>query len=154
MPTDEIAAVFGRLADGFARLDAAALAANYAKDCVVESPIAGELLGREAVERAYRVIFSAFPDFTMQTEELLIFGNRVVQTARFQGIDNGGFTGLPPTGKRFSTSTIFNTNEEIVHERRVYDFSRMLLQLAGDAGPSDRGPKTLSRDAGTGAGRA
>ena len=145
MPTDEITAVFRRLEEGFARLDAASLAANYAEDCIVESPIAGQLIGREAVEPAFRNLFLAFPDLTLHTDELLVFGGRVVWTASVQGIDNGGFMGLPPTGKRFSTSIVFlftfNKHQQIVHERRIYDFTRLLLQLAGDAGPATAGPR-------------
>ena len=53
--------------------------------------------------------------------------------------------GLPPTGKPFSTSAIFlftfDQNHQIVHERRVYDFSRLLLQLADDASPATAGPQ-------------
>ena len=145
MTTEEITVIFDRLKEGFARLDATALGANYADDCVVESPIAGELIGREAVERAYRNLFSAFPDLRLHTDELLMFGHRVVWTVRVQGTDNGGFMGLPPTGKPFSTSIIylftFSNDHQILHERRIYDFSRLLLHLAGDAEPATEGPR-------------
>jgi predicted ester cyclase/serine/threonine protein phosphatase PrpC len=143
--TEGITAVFARLQDGYARLDAAALAANYAEDCVVESPTAGVHVGRVAVEGVIRMVLSAFPDVIFHHEEFLIFGDRAVWTTRIEGTDNGGFMGLPPTGKPFNISVIFlftfNQNHQIVHERRVYDHSRLLLQLAGDAGPATKGPQ-------------
>ena len=39
MTAEGIAATLTGQRDGYARLDAAALAANYAEDCVIESPI-------------------------------------------------------------------------------------------------------------------
>ena len=137
MTTEEIAAVFARLRDGYKRMDAAALAANYALNCVVESPIAGLYVGRQAVERIFQALFAAFSEWHMNTEELLVFGNRAVWTATLRGVARAEFMGLPSTGKSFSTSIMmlftFDTNCQIVHERRVYDANRMLLQLAGYA---------------------
>jgi predicted ester cyclase len=145
MTTEGITAVFARLQDGYARLDAAALAANYAEDCVVESPTAGVHVGRVEAERVFRLVFSAFPDLSLHHEEFLVFGTRAVWTMRIEGTDNGGFMGLPPTGKPFSSFLIFlytfNENHQIVHERRVYDHSRLLLQLAGETGPATKGPQ-------------
>jgi len=76
MTTEGIAAVLARLQDGYVHLDAAGLATHYAEDCVVESPVAGVCIGRLAVERGFRTIFSAFPDLTTHTDELLTFGDR------------------------------------------------------------------------------
>ena len=145
MTTEGMAAVFARLQDGYARLDPAALAALYADDCVVESQVAGRHVGRTAVEQTFWKVFSAFPDLRMHTEELLAFGNRAVWTGTATGTDNGGLMGLPPTGKPFSTPVIFlftfGKDDEIVHERRMYDFSRLLLRLADDAEPATEGPR-------------
>jgi steroid delta-isomerase-like uncharacterized protein len=144
MTTEETTALFARRDEHWNRLDAVALAADYSEDCVVESPVAGRHEGPAAVERALRMIFSAFPDFGWHPQELLVSGNRVLQTVTVRGIDNGGFMGLPPTGRPFSVSAMFlftMKDHLIVHERRTYDFSRLLLQLAGDAGPATEGPR-------------
>lgn len=145
MLVEEIRAILARRQDGYARHDAAALARDYAEDCVVESPIAGRHQGRAAVEETLRILFSAFPDLRMETEEFLTFGNRAVWTSRAMGTDNGGFMGLPPTGKPFSTPLIFlltfGDDGKIVHERRLYDFSRLLLHLADGAEPATEGPR-------------
>jgi hypothetical protein len=132
MTTDAIAAVYARLQDGYARLDVAGLAALYAENCVVESPFAGRHVGREAVERTFRILFSAVPNIQLHTDEFLIIGNRAVWTATATGFDTGGMMGLPPTRKPVSTPIIFlftfGNDVEILHERRMYDLSGLLLQ--------------------------
>jgi len=97
---EEIAAVFARIQDGCARRDAAAVAALYAEDCVVETPIVGRQVGRSAVEHAYRFMFSAFPDLSLHTEEFLVFGNQAVWTVIATGSDLGEFMGWAPRGNR------------------------------------------------------
>src|SRR4029434_416123 len=97
---EEIAAVFARIQDGCARRDAAAVAALYAEACVVETPIVGRQVGRSAVEHAYRCMFSACPDLSLHTDEVLRFGNRAVWTVIATGSDLGGFMGWAPRGNR------------------------------------------------------
>jgi sigma-B regulation protein RsbU (phosphoserine phosphatase) len=141
--TEEIAAVIARMLSAYNRHDAAAIATDYAEDCVVDSPMAGVHTGKLAVEKTLRAFFSAFPDLAMVTDELLIFGNRTVWMATARGTDTGGFMGLPPTGKLFSTEIIllvaFDHNYKVLRERRIYDFSRLLLHLAGEAQPATEG---------------
>jgi len=138
-----IAATLARHLDGYLRLDPAALAADYSEDCVVESMIAGRHVGRLAVERILRTLFSAFPDLRTEVQESLVFGNRAVWTVAVTGTDNSGFMGLPPTGRPFSLFAIFlytfGHDHQIVHERRIYDFARLLLHLSGETEPPIEG---------------
>jgi predicted ester cyclase len=132
MTREEIVAFFARRQEAFARHDAAALAAAHSLDCMYESPWAGTVSGRNAIEQAHRHWFTAFPDFAFQDQELLIDGRRVAQIATGVGTDIGGFIGLSPTGKRFRFPVVClcTLNEsEIVHERRIYDFTGMLVQI-------------------------
>ena len=132
MTREEIAVFFTRRRDARARGDAAALAADYAEDCVVESPWAGTVKGRAAIEQVSRLWYTAFPDVAYHDEELLIDGNRVAQIDTVAGTDIGGFMGLPPTGKPFRLPLVYlsTLNErQIVHERRIYDFTGMLVQI-------------------------
>jgi len=113
-------------------LDAAALAADYAEHAVIESPTAGTHTGPEAAERTFRVIFSAFLDLTTKVENLLIDGTSAVTVVSIEGTHIGEFLGLPPTGKRFVMSSVFFYQLEhgkIVRERRIYDFTGMLVQI-------------------------
>src|SRR4030095_11700627 len=140
MSTKGIEAVFQRWLDGWARHDAIAIAALYAENSMVESPIGGRQVGRAAIERTIRIIFAAFPDFHLVIDEFLVFSNRAVSTFTATGTDSGGFMGFPPTMK-LATAPImslfpFGNDDEIVHERRIYDLSRVLLNLADADAPA------------------
>jgi steroid delta-isomerase-like uncharacterized protein len=135
MMTAQIGALFARRDQAWADRDVAALVAPYAENCVLESPTAGTILGREAIERVYRIWFTAFPDIAVETEELLIVGDRVIQTLLVRGTDTGGFLGFPPTGKPIRVRGVFLftlEGNQFVRERRILDFSSVLLQLAGE----------------------
>lgn len=132
MTREEITAFFARRQDAYARHDAAALAATHAEDCVLESPWAGTVRGREAIEQFYRHLFTAFPDFKFQGEELLIDGHQIAHSATVVGTDIGGFMGFPPTGKpfRFPLVLLCTLDEhQIVHQRFIYDFTGWLVQI-------------------------
>lgn len=86
MTRDEISAILARRAEGYRRLDPVALAADYADDAVLESPAAGTLVGREAVERSFRAWFAAFPDLEWAQEDVVVENGRVVIAFRKIGI--------------------------------------------------------------------
>ena len=135
MTTAEIVALFARRADAFSRHDAVTLAATHAEAGILLSPTAGTIVGRNAIENVYRLWFSAFPDLRMEVEDLLIAGDRVVQTVTVSGTDVGGFLGLPPTGRTVRVEGAFVYALQdclILHERRILDMSGVLLQLAGE----------------------
>jgi len=139
MTREEIEAFFAAHVRAYNSHDIDAIASHYTSDCVVESPMAGTLQGREAMVRATRLLFAAIPDLRVEPDELLIVGDRVVQTGVSSGTDTGGFAGLPPTGRPYRVGVVFLFRLKdglIVHERRVYDFSGFLLQLAGELGPA------------------
>ena len=132
MTRDDIMALFARRHDAWVRRDAAALMAEYAEDAVIDSPWAGTVTGREANEQVRRAWWSAFPDQVIHEEELLIDGDRAAQIATLVGTDLGGFMGLPPTGKPFRIPIVFLftfDDRHIVHERRIYDFTGMMVQI-------------------------
>ena len=133
MTREEIVKLVNRRREAFARLDAEALAADHAEDGVHESPAAGgTVTGREAIAKFYRAWFAGFPDVTMDWSDLVIDGDRVVEVATASGTDTGGFMGLPATGKRFRLPVVFMftlTDGLIAHQRSVYDFTGMLVQI-------------------------
>lgn len=132
MSRDAIVAMFNRRQAAWSALDAAALAADYADDAVIESPMAGVHRGRAAAEHALRAIFNAFVDFKAITESLLIDGNQVAHVVRNEGTHVGEFLGLPPTGKPFHIKVVLLHELEggkIVRERRIYDFTGLLVQI-------------------------
>ena len=132
MTREEIAAFVARHHAALERRDPAVLATYHAEDSVIESPWAGTVRGREAIEQLYRQWFAAFPDFAFHPDELLIDGNQVAQVAMIVGTDSGGFMGLPPTGKQFRLPVVRLydlSGQQIVHERRIYDFTGLLVQI-------------------------
>jgi len=132
MTRQQMLAFFKHREDAHDDLDAAALAADYADHAVIESPTAGVHTGPEAAERTFRVIFSAFLDLTTKVESLIIDGNSAVKVVSLEGTHIGEFLGLAPTGKRFIMPAVFFyqlENGKIVRERRIYDFTGLLVQI-------------------------
>jgi steroid delta-isomerase-like uncharacterized protein len=123
---------FDRRTDAYRRRDVDALTSDHTENCVLESPLAGEVRGRSAIENVYRGFLGSFPDFAMDDVELIVDGDRVVQIATMSGTNTGGFMGMAPTGKhfKFPVVAIFSfENGLIAHERRIYDFTGMLTQV-------------------------
>ncbi len=95
MTRDEIVALFSRRGDAWRRHDAGALAADHTDDCILQSPMAGQVIGRDAIERVYRAWFDGFPDCALEIDELVVDGDRIVEVGTASGTDTGGFMGLP-----------------------------------------------------------
>ena len=129
---DEMLALFDRRQDAFDNMDADALSADYADDCVVDSPAAGTLRGAAAVDRARRAWFEAFPDLKYRTERVVVDGNHAMQLLTLEGTDIGGFMGLEPSGRSFKAPAVFVyefRERKIVRETRIYDFTGVLVQI-------------------------
>lgn len=132
MTRDDILALFSRRETLLAQHDAPALAADHTLDGTVVSPTGGVLEGRAEIERIYRVWFTAFPDLVFTTEMLLVDGNRVALLCRITGTHAGEFFGMSPTGRRIEVAGAFIYELEdgkIAHERRVLDFTGVLVQV-------------------------
>ena len=98
---------------------------------MIESPTTGVHRGRDA-EKALRTVFDAFLDITMSVDDLVIDGDIVVTVLSCEGTQMGELLGFEPTGKRFQMSMAFVhrlKDRKIVHERRIYDFTGLLLQI-------------------------
>jgi steroid delta-isomerase-like uncharacterized protein len=133
MTREETTALFAKRLDATNRHDVPGLTALFAEDCVVESPTAGGVVhGLTTVAAIHRAWATGFPDVVFTTKDLLIDGEHVAWIATAAGTDTGGFMGLPPTGRAFelpmvTLSTLLD--HRIVHERRIYDFTGMLVQI-------------------------
>jgi len=132
MTRDEIVAFFERRQELYDDFDAAALAADYADDVVIESPLAGTHRGRAAAEQALRAVFEAFRDMKMKMGSLVIDGDRVAQVLSIEGTHIGEFMGVPPSSKPFRLTAVFLYElgaRQIIRERRIYDFTGLLVQI-------------------------
>jgi predicted ester cyclase len=132
MTPQEILAFFARRQQAYDSLDAAQLAVDYTIDCRLESPTAGVITGRAGIEKVYRAWFDAFLDLKTTSTSLVVDGPRVAQVLEVEGTDIGGFMGLPATGRRFHMSVvcIYEFRDRLIaRERRIYDFTGVLIQL-------------------------
>ena len=132
MTRDEIVDLFARRDAAYSKHDVEALAELHAETCVVESPFGGTVQGRAAIAQVYRAFFEAFDDVTVSVDDLVIDGDRVVQVGMMSGTDTGGLMGMAPSGKPALLPIVVVCRVAdglIVHERRIYDFTGMLLQI-------------------------
>ena len=132
MTRDEIVDLFARREAAIARHDAAALAALHSETGVVESPFGGTVQGRAAIAKVYRAFFEALGDVTVSVDALVIDGDRAVQVGTLSGTDTGGLMGMAPSGKPATLPIVVVCRVAdglIVHERRIYDFTGMLVQI-------------------------
>lgn len=128
---DTVGALFARRQTAYDNLDAAALAADYADDAVIESPFSGRH-GKAQAAHNLQLVFSAFMDMKLSTDMLLVDGNQVAQVTTVQGTNMGGLFGADASGKTFRIPAAFFyeiKDGKIAHERRVYDFTGLLVQV-------------------------
>ncbi len=132
MTREEIVDLFAQREAAMNHQDADGLAALYAEDAVVESPLGGTHQGRAAIGAVFKAGFEAFNDVTITTDDLIIDGDHVVHVFTMSGTDTGGLMGMEPSGRPALVPMVWVgqvTDGLIVRERRVYDFTGMLVQI-------------------------
>ena len=88
---------------------------------------------KEGVTQLFRMYRSAFPDFNMEAEDVLVSGDKVVARVRGTGTQQGAFMGMPATGKSVDIQLIdiirFG-DDGLAHEHwGVFDTLAMMQQL-------------------------
>jgi steroid delta-isomerase-like uncharacterized protein len=132
MTREEIVSLFQRRLQAFNDHDVEALADVYAEDAVVESPLGGTHQGRAAIAAVAGAFLGALSDATMTSDDLIIDGDHVVQVVTMSGTDTGGLMGMAPSGKPAQLPMVIVCQVAdglITHERRIYDFTGMLVQI-------------------------
>ena len=132
MTRDEVVSLLERRFTALNNRDLATLMTIHASTGVVDSPLGGHATGSEAIRKVYDAWLVSFPDAQFEAEPPIVDGDRVAQVATVTGTDSGGFMGLPATGKRFSMPMVFlftMRDGKIQHERRIYDFTGLMIQL-------------------------
>ncbi len=128
----DIRALFAARDQSWKRRDPVALAADYADDAVVSSPMFPGAEGRAAIEKSFVALFRVFPDWEMTTEPACVDGSRVMQACRVRATQLGEFMGIPGAGRRVEFDCVLvmeMADGRIARERRVYDFTGVLVQL-------------------------
>jgi steroid delta-isomerase-like uncharacterized protein len=135
MTSDEIHSFLDRFVRAWEKQDITALGTCYAETCTVVSPIFHTLKGRAQVERSYTDLFRAFSNPSIRVDDTVIgtgMPPRAVIVWTVQSTHAGEIFGVPGSGRRIErTIAYFLTFRDglIVNERRVYDFTNMLMQL-------------------------
>ena len=135
MTSDEIRSFLDRFVRAWEKQDVVALGACYAETCTVVSPIFHTLKGRPQVERSYTDLFRAFSNPSIRVDDIVISTvgpPRAVILWTVRSTHAGEIFGVPGSGRRIErTIAYFLTFRDglIVSERRVYDFTSMLMQL-------------------------
>jgi len=129
----ELKAIVERFTDTWQRRDPTEMARHHALDGIAESPMYATLRGRKAIEDAYRAFFTSFPDATVDVENIVVDPPYVVLFTKVDATHQNDFFGLPGTNRHieFRMSRLMKMNDDglIEHERRIYDFTGILVQI-------------------------
>jgi len=112
--------------------DGDGLASQHALNGTTHSPMFGKLAGREAIAHSYHRLFEAFPDFSLNPDDVIIDGVRIAQPFSATATHAGDFMGLPGTKHRTHIQGVLlmRMAEGLIQdERRIYDFSMLLMQV-------------------------
>jgi steroid delta-isomerase-like uncharacterized protein len=119
--------------EAWQRHDAAAIAQLHAADCVAESPIYSTLRGRKAIEDAARAFFTSFPDAVVAADAVVVDPPHFAAFLTANATHVNEFFGMPGTNRHieFRTAFLLETDSDglIAKERRIYDFTGLLLQV-------------------------
>ena len=132
MTREETLAFFAKRQDAWRRRDPVALALAHAEDCTVESPIYSTVKGKDAIQKSYESLFQSFPDWDHVNDPALIDGGRVAQPFTARATHVGKFMGLEGTGRRCEVRGVMLMDMKdglIAQERRIYDFTGLLMQV-------------------------
>src|SRR3954451_1953983 len=87
---------------------------------------------REGVKGFFAMFRDAFPDVTVQIDELVADGDRVAVATTFTGTHEGELMGIAPTGKRVSVTgsdIVRVADGAIVEHRGLTDIVGLMRQL-------------------------
>ena len=110
-----------------------AIARFHAEDAIADSPMYSTLRGRKAIEDAARAFMTSFADSTQTIDAIIIDPPQLALFTTFTATHVNEFFGLPGTGRRIEmkVSRHLKVNDDglFVYERRIYDFTGVLVQI-------------------------
>jgi steroid delta-isomerase-like uncharacterized protein len=109
----------------------------------------GRHLGRDGVKGAVTMIKTAFPDITVDIEEVIAEGERVVLRVTTRGTHLGPFMGLPATGRPMTMAGIMIyrvIDGLIVEDHEAVDEAGLLRQLGAPVSDARRTTSLIQPD--------
>lgn len=129
----DLQAIVDRQLEAWQRRDVAALISFHSPDGVVESPMYGTRRGLTEIDESYRAFFKSFPDARMVIESVVVDPPNMASFMTIGATHTAEFFGLPGTSKHIDIrmARYLQVNEAglIAYERRIYDFTGVLLQV-------------------------
>jgi steroid delta-isomerase-like uncharacterized protein len=102
----------------------------FTDDCVYEDvPLGAISHGKAELQGFYNMLFSVFPDFTVELTSQFIAGNRAAAEWTLSGTHKGDFPGLPATNKRVSVQAASFFELEGNKLKRCSDYFDMATAL-------------------------
>jgi len=104
MSVEEIKALVRRWYEAWSKGKAATMAVideSYATDFVLHPGIGEDMRGLKDFKRSCSELFSAFPDYHMTFDDLIVEGDKVASRWTMTGTHQGEFMGIPPTNKKW-----------------------------------------------------
>lgn len=126
--------------------DLAALAGIVAMEFVDHQPLPGQADGLAGLKQMYAMLRTAFPDWQIVVERMLVENDTVAVHSTWRGTHQGEFLSIPPTGAQFTVPAVDVlriADGKIVERWGVVDLFGMVQQLGilppmGLAGGSTR----------------
>jgi steroid delta-isomerase-like uncharacterized protein len=110
-------------------------------DSVVAHGLAPAPLDKAGLKTFYAALWAAFPDLTIDIEELVAEGNKVVWRIKAAGTHHGPFQGVPATGKSVTFGGHYSfrfENGKVVERWSTLDRLGLLVQLGAVALPAKK----------------
>ena len=126
-------ATMGRLYELISAGDIDGFGEHVADEFVEHEETPGFEPSKEGVKQLFHMYRAAFPDLRMETEDVLVDGDKAVARVRATGTHQGEFMGMPATGKSVDVQVIdimrFG-DDGLVHEHwGLFDALGMMQQL-------------------------
>jgi len=128
----ELTQFFALMLEGWTSRNPETLSRAHAEDGTVVSPLFRKVTGRPAILQSYRSLFAIFPDWEYHGDALIVDGTRVAQPFTVQATHVGDFMGIPGSGRKCEIQGVCLFDMAgglIAHERRIYDFTGLLIRL-------------------------
>src|SRR5262245_34670296 len=132
MTRGEIVDLLDRHEDALSRSDGLQVPSLYAEDATLLSPMFGALAGRGEIAESYAEAGEIFANLERTLEARVIEGDKAMSVYTIRATHVGEVFGVPPSHKQitFTMVFVFDVREGfIATERRLYDFTSVLVQL-------------------------
>ena len=132
MTREEIVDLLDRHVDALTRADSSKVPSLYTKDATVLSPMFGALVGHGEIAESYTEVGQVYANLQRTLETRVIESDKAIEVYTTRATHVGEIFGVPPSHKQVSFTMVFVIDLRdglIAQERRLYDFTSVLVQL-------------------------